>query len=101
MDELVVTHPIQLGRRANAHNPQRAILPLALLAARVSKLQPALHRLFGGAVQLRFGEEITASAFKYLFSFRAAFGSAFYTRHSILLFAFSVLAAGGNDHSPS
>src|SRR2546429_9960719 len=30
MDELVVTHPVQLGRRANAYNPQRTILPLHL-----------------------------------------------------------------------
>src|SRR5258707_1531584 len=73
----------------NAHNPQRAILPLALLAARISELQPALHGFFGGAVQLRFGEEITAGAFQDLFSFRAAFGSAFYTGHSILSFLLS------------
>jgi hypothetical protein len=52
MNELVVAHPIQLGSRADADDPQRAVLTLLLLAARVGELQSALNRLFGGTVQL-------------------------------------------------
>src|SRR5207249_2124085 len=53
------------------------------------------------AVQLGFCEEIAAGAIQYLFALGAAFRSAFYTRHDVLLFAFYVLAAGGKDLSPS
>src|ERR1700752_1017048 len=88
VDELVVAQPVQLGGGADAHNPQRADLPLALLASGIGKLQPALDRLLRRAVKLRFCQEITACAVKYLLAFLAAFGSALYTRHGALLFAF-------------
>src|SRR5450432_4265776 len=62
MNELVVTHPVQFGRRSNAHNPQRPKLPLPLLPPRVSELETAFDGLFGGAVEFRFGEEVAAGA---------------------------------------
>src|SRR3989442_12948849 len=62
-DELAVTHPIHFGSRGDAHNPKRAILALFLLAAGVCEFEAALDRLFSGAVQFGFCEEITASAF--------------------------------------
>src|SRR5205823_1657726 len=85
VNELAVTHPIHLGSGGDAHNPKRAILALFLFAAGVCEFEAALDRLFGGTVQLGFCEEITAGAFQYLFALSAAFGSAFYTRHVLLL----------------
>src|SRR4051794_41630919 len=38
MNELVVAHSIQLGSGADAHDPHRAELPLALLASGIGKL---------------------------------------------------------------
>src|SRR5262249_31758860 len=85
MDELVVAHAVQLGGRADAHDPQRTELTLFLAASGVSELQPALHGLFRRPVQLRFCQVITTGAVQYLFAFGAAFGPAFYTRHVVLL----------------
>src|SRR5712671_3563184 len=51
VDELVVAHPIQFGGGADAHDPQRAILPLALLASGVGELEAALDGFFRGAVE--------------------------------------------------
>src|SRR6185437_13142655 len=76
----------QLGGGADAHNPQRTELALLEPAPGVRELQPALHRLFGGTVQLGFSQEIAAGALQYLFALGAAFGSAFDTRHGVLLF---------------
>src|SRR5689334_11933614 len=85
-DELAVAEPVQPGGSADTDNPQRAELPLLEPAPSVGELQSALHRLFGGAVQLGFSQEITAGAIKYFFALGAAFGSAFDTRHGVLLF---------------
>ena len=51
VDELVVAQSIQLGGGADAHDPQRAVLALALLTARVGELQSALDRFFCRAVK--------------------------------------------------
>src|SRR5712671_5401685 len=51
VNELVVAHSIQLGSGADTHNPQRAILPLALLAAGVSELEATLDGFFRGTVE--------------------------------------------------
>src|SRR5882672_11528047 len=55
VNELVVAHPVQFGGGADAHNPERAVLPLFLFASGVSELEPALHRFFGGSVEFGFG----------------------------------------------
>src|ERR1700681_2490971 len=60
VNELVVAHPIQFGGGADAHDPQRPELPLALFAPGVCELQAALDGLFGRPVQLGFCEEVTA-----------------------------------------
>src|SRR5579872_7056454 len=86
VDELAVAQAVELGGGADAHDPQRAILPLFQPPSGVGKLQPALHRFLGGAVELGFSEEITAGTFEYLFALGAAFGAAFNTRHGVLLF---------------
>src|ERR1035437_4474900 len=54
MDELAVAGAIQLGRGADAHDPDGAVLPLLLLAAAVGELQAALDRLFGRTVEFGF-----------------------------------------------
>src|SRR6185437_2907115 len=92
----------QLGGGADAHNPQRTELALLEPAPGVRELQPALHRLFGGTVQLGFSQEIAAGALQYLFALGAAFGSAFDTRHGVLLFFWRSMqdrnsAAGGKE----
>src|SRR6185312_11991852 len=101
-DELAVAEPVQLGGGADAHNPQRTELALLEPAPGVRELQPALHRLFGGTVQLGFSQEIAAGALQYLFALGAAFGSAFDTRHGVLLFFWRSMqdrnsAAGGKE----
>src|ERR1700719_2595177 len=55
VDELVVAHPVQFGGGADAHNPERAVLPLFLFASGVGKLEPALYRFFGRPVEFGFG----------------------------------------------
>src|ERR1035438_9402654 len=45
-DELVIVHSVQAGAGADAHDPQRAVLALFLLAAGIGKLQPALDGFF-------------------------------------------------------
>ena len=62
VDERVIAHSIQLGGGANAYDPQRSILPLALFASTVGELQAAFDRLFGRPVQFGFCEEVTAGA---------------------------------------
>src|SRR5438270_13946403 len=52
VDELAVAHAIQFGGGVDAHDPDRAILALLLLAPGVGELQPALHTLFGAAIEL-------------------------------------------------
>src|SRR5215469_15273263 len=59
-DEARVAQSMLFCGRADAHDPQRPELPFALLASRISELQAAFDRFFGGTVQLRFGKEITA-----------------------------------------
>src|SRR5271156_2520334 len=80
-DELVVVQSIQAGGGADAHDPDRAVLALFLLAARVGKLQRAVDGFFRRAVEFGFSKEVSTGAFKNLFALGAAFGSAFYTRH--------------------
>src|SRR6185437_8329285 len=81
-DELVITDAVQLGGSADAHNPDGTILALFLFTAAVGELQPALNRLFGGAIELGFCEEIATGALQYLLAALAALGTAFYARHS-------------------
>src|SRR5437764_1306142 len=52
IDELTVAQAIQLGGRADAHDPDGAVLPLFLLAPGVGELQAALDGLFRRPVQL-------------------------------------------------
>src|SRR4051812_26593349 len=68
IDELAVADAVQFGGGSDAHNPQRTILTLALLTSGVGELQPAIDRLFGGAVQFGFCKKIAASAVQYLFA---------------------------------
>src|SRR3982074_903116 len=51
VDELVIAHPIQFGGGADAHDPQRAVLPLALLASGVGELEAALDSFFRRTVE--------------------------------------------------
>src|SRR5579883_1247916 len=88
---------VDLGGGADADDPERAELALALLATGVSELEPALDGLFGGAVEFGFCQEITAGAVEDFFPLGAALGSTFYARHGLLLFRFVMLAAGGKD----
>src|SRR6266700_856088 len=80
MNKLAVAQPVQLGRSADAHNPQRAVLALFLFSSRVGELQGAVYGFFRRTVQLGFCQEITAGAVKYLLAFSATFRPAFYTR---------------------
>jgi len=50
-DELVVADPLGSGGGADAYDPDRTILALLLLAPAIGELQPALNRLFGGAME--------------------------------------------------
>ena len=50
-DELVVVQSMQARSRADAHDPDGAVLALLLLAAGVGKLQPALDGFFRRAVK--------------------------------------------------
>src|SRR6266567_6419843 len=51
VNELVVAHPVQLGGGADAHDPERAGLPLSLLASGVGELESAFDRFFGRSVK--------------------------------------------------
>jgi len=62
VDELVIAQPIKLGGCADAHNPQRAVLPLALLASGIGELEAAFYGLFCGAVKFGFSKEVAACA---------------------------------------
>src|SRR5215467_9571026 len=53
-DELVVVQSVQAGGGADAHDPDRAVLPLLLLASGVGKLQSALDGFFRRAVKFGF-----------------------------------------------
>src|SRR6266496_742732 len=86
VDERAVAHAVQLGGGADAHDPQRPVLTLALVATAVGALQPAPNGFFGRAVEFGFCQEITAGAVQYLFTFRATFRPAFYTRHGVAPF---------------
>src|ERR1700693_1064900 len=79
--ELVIAHSVQFGGGADAHNPERGVLPLLLFASGVGKLEPALYRFFGGPVEFGFGQEVAAGAIENLFALGAALGSPFYARH--------------------
>src|SRR5579883_3484800 len=96
-DEPGVAEAVGLGGGADADDPERAELALALLATGVSELEAALDGLFGGAVEFGFCQEITAGAVEDFFPLGAALGSTFYARHGLLLFRFVMLAAGGKD----
>src|SRR5205814_2511354 len=61
-DKPAVAEAVLLGGGADAHDPDGAELALLLLASGVGKLEGALHRLFGGAVELGFCEVISAGA---------------------------------------
>src|SRR3954467_4032729 len=51
VDELVVAHAVQLGRGADADNPQRAILTLLLLASGIGELQATIDGFFRRTVK--------------------------------------------------
>src|SRR3954466_5180662 len=51
VDELVVAHAVQLGRGADADNPQRAILTLLLLASGIGELQATIDSFFRRTVK--------------------------------------------------
>src|SRR5437667_12590157 len=61
-DKSAVAEAVLLGGGTDAHDPDGAELALLLLASGVGKLEGALHRLFGGAVELGFCEVISAGA---------------------------------------
>src|ERR1019366_9295309 len=54
IDELAVAGAVQLGRGADAHDPNGAVLPLLLLASAVGELQPTFDRLFGRTEKFGF-----------------------------------------------
>ena len=86
IDEHAVAQPVQLGSGADAHDPDRAVLALLLLAAAVGELQPAFDRLFCRTVDFGFCQVITAFTLKNLFAARAALGTTFYARHCFSFF---------------
>src|SRR5580704_1606783 len=51
MDELAIAQAVQLGGRADAHDPERAVLALFLFASRIGKLKSAVDGFFRRAVQ--------------------------------------------------
>src|ERR1700678_3708555 len=53
-DELVVVQSIQAGGGADAHDPDRPVLALLLLAAGVGKLQRAIDGFFCRTVEFGF-----------------------------------------------
>src|SRR4051812_35669260 len=56
-DEAAVADAVLVGGGVDAHDPQRAVLALLLLAAGVGELEGALDRLFCGAVEFGLSEE--------------------------------------------
>src|ERR1700733_12431104 len=78
VNELRVADAVHLGGGVDAHDPQRAVLPLLLLAAAVGELQSALDGFLRRLVELGFCEEVTAGALQDLFAAVIAFCSTFY-----------------------
>src|SRR6185312_5820122 len=95
VDELRVADAVELGGGVDAHDPERAILALFLLAARVGELHAALDGFLGGLVELGFCEEITACALQDFFAAVTAFGSTFNAGHCCFSFLDFGQAAGG------
>src|SRR5580658_8801670 len=95
VDEGRVAQAIQLGRGADAHDPQRAELPLLLLAADVGELETALDGFLSCLIELGLCEEVAACALEDLFAAVVALCTALYTRHRVLLFLCVVVYAAG------
>src|SRR5271170_1136735 len=94
VDELRVADVVDLGRGVDAHDPERAVLALLLLASAVGELQSALDSFLRCLVELRLGEEITACSLEYLLAAVVAFCSTFYTGHLVLLLVLRCAAGG-------
>src|SRR5215471_4523769 len=76
-DELVVADAVLLCSSANTHNPDGTKLTLLLAAAGIGKLEAALHRFFGGPIELGFCEKVPAGAFQNFLAALAALGTTF------------------------
>ncbi len=79
--------PFCEGGGADADDPERAVLALFLFAAGVGELQSALDGFLGSLVELGFGEEVAGCALENFAAAIGALGTAFYTRHGAVLFA--------------
>src|SRR5581483_5836883 len=89
MHELAVGKLVEPGGRTNADDPQAAKVAFAGSAVAVAEPQRALHRLFGGAVQLALGQHVTLGALQNLAAAGNALGSSFYSRHGIFSLKFA------------
>src|ERR1019366_1857434 len=85
--QLAVRHAGIARGRADALNPQRTELPLALAAVAVGIAFRAIHRFLGGLIELRLSEEKSFCAPQIFFAARAALGSAFDSSHVVFSYA--------------
>src|SRR6185437_2933580 len=85
VDELRVADAVDFSGGIDAHDPERAVLALLLLASAVSELHAALDGFLGGLVELGFCEEVTAGALQNFLAAVVAFGSTFYAGHGAAL----------------
>src|SRR6185312_13259301 len=90
VDEAGVAGAVGLAGRIDAHDPERAELPLLLLAPRVGEHLRALNGLLSCLVELGFCEEVAAGFLEDFLAAVSALGTAFDARHRVLLFAFRV-----------
>src|SRR3984893_5263366 len=84
MNQLAVGNAIIASCRADALNPQGAIIALADPAVTVGVSQRTVHRFFCGPIEFSLREEKSLRVFQQFLSTRAAFCPTFNSRHSLL-----------------
>src|ERR1700722_12069018 len=84
VNQLAVSDTVVAGSRADALNPQRAVIALADPAVTVGVPERAVHRFFCRPVEFSLGEEKTLGVLQQLFAAGAPFGSTLNSRHSLI-----------------
>jgi hypothetical protein len=81
VNQLAIGQAVQPCRRADALDPQAAILPLLVATVAVSIAIGAIGRFLCGLVKLAFGKEKTFRPLEIFFAPSPALGAAFYACH--------------------
>src|SRR5271165_677114 len=88
MDEGAVGNAVQAGGRADALNPQAAILAFFHTAVALGITIRAIGRFLSGLIQLALGEEKAFGPLEVLLAPGSALGAAFYARHGFVSLVF-------------